>query len=98
MRRTLVRAPGEIGPSRRALRAGIGLAAWLACSGASGCWETPKPPRPPPAAVAPGPAALSDLSIYVHRLADPVENDDDRYDYSHMPGYTDGLRQEFGAA
>jgi hypothetical protein len=75
-----------------------GLAFIAACAAAPGCWGPKRPTRPPPAAVAPVPAALSGISIHVHRLASPVENDDDRYDYSHMPGYTDGMRAALSTA
>src|SRR5262245_43327262 len=62
------------------------------------CSELPPPELPPPPPLAPAPEELLGLSVYLHQLANPVENDDDRYDYTHMPGFTFELRNAVGVA
>jgi len=74
--------------------AAILLAASL---GAAACTALPVPLPPPPPA-APAPAALAGISIYVHQAEQPAENEDDKYDYTHTPGFTSELRSAFGVA
>jgi hypothetical protein len=76
----------------------ISVALLFTASLVLGACELPLPVVPPAPPAAPAPEALLGLSVYVHQLRQPVENDDDRYDYSHMPGFTDELRTAVGVA
>src|SRR5262249_38941752 len=71
-----------------------------ACLTTAACWDHTPPamPLPPAPVAAPAPAAIAGLTIYVHQLLSPVENDDDRYDYTHTPGFTNELRTAVGVA
>lgn len=64
---------------------------------AVGC-SPPPPVKPPPPPVSQAPRELAALAIHVHQLRSPPESAYDEYDYKHMSGLTNGLRDAFQVA